>query len=312
MSDRPHPLMPLADWKQFGQRFSYRNHDIFWCDGGDFAAREILLLIHGFPTSSWDWSALLPLLGQRFRLITLDLIGFGWSAKPRDYDYSIADQASLCEALLTHAGVTNYHVLAHDYGDTVAQELLARRRDGGLRPQLESVCFLNGGLFPETHRPRLIQRLLSSPFGSWVAQMTTKEKIASNMLAIAGTDYPPTAGEIDGMWSLITYNEGLAVFPKLIGYMRERRRYRGRWVGALVNAAIPLRLVDGAADPISGAHMASRYCELAPNSDCILLAGIGHYPQIEAPQLVADALLNFHDTCVAPSARHKSTGASAA
>ena len=299
MTHRTHPLIPLAQWERGGSHFKYRNHDIFWHEGGDSAAPETLLLIHGFPTASWDWSAVWPMLAQRFRLITLDLIGFGFSAKPRDYDYSIADQASLCEALLTHAGVARYHILAHDYGDTVAQELLARGHNGGLRPRLESLCFLNGGLFPETHRPRLIQRLLSSPLGSWVAQMTTKEKIAANLLAIAGPEYPPDANEIDGAWKLITHNDGLAVFPKLIGYMRERRRHRGRWVGALVSAAVPLRLVDGAADPISGAHMAKRYCELAPNSDCILLAGIGHYPQIEAPRLIADALLNFHDTCVA-------------
>ena len=299
MTRRTHPLIPLAQWEQSGNHFKYRHHDIFWHEGGDSAARDTLLLIHGFPTASWDWVAVWPMLAQRFRLIALDMIGFGFSAKPRDYDYSIADQASLCEALLTHAGVASYHVLAHDYGDTVAQELLARGRDGGLRPRLESVCFLNGGLFPEPHRPRLIQRLLSSPLGSWVAQMTTKEKIAANLLAIAGPEYPPDADEIDGAWTLITHNDGLAVFPKLIGYMRERRRHRGRWVGALVNASVPLRLIDGAADPISGAHMAKRYCELAPNSDCILLAGIGHYPQIEAPRLVADALLNFHDTCVA-------------
>ena len=309
MTINTHPLIPLAQWEQGGKLFKYRNYDIFWRESGGAVGRETLLLIHGFPTASWDWSAVWPLLEKRFRLITLDLIGFGFSAKPRDYDYSIADQASLCEALLTHAGVNRYHVLAHDYGDTIAQELLARGRDGGMRPRLDSVCFLNGGLFPETHRPRLIQRLLSSPLGSWVAQLTTKEKIAANLLAIAGPEYPPDANEIDGMWSLIKHNDGLAVFPKLIGYMRERRRYRGRWVGALVNAAVPLRLVDGAADPISGAHMARRYCELASNSDCILLAGIGHYPQIEAPQLVADAVLNFHDTCIA---QRKSTAASAA
>jgi pimeloyl-ACP methyl ester carboxylesterase len=298
MNRRAQLLMPLALWEQGGKTFKYHDQDIFWREGGNPAARKTLLLIHGFPSASWDWSAVWPLLETGFRLITLDLIGFGFSAKPRDHDYSIADQASLCEALMAQLGIGSYHVLAHDYGDSVAQELLARARDGGIRPRLESICFLNGGLFPETHRPRMIQRLLSSPIGPLVAQMTTRENLAANMLAIAGPDYPPGPEVIDGLWALITRNEGTAVFPKLIGYMRERRRWRGRWVGALVNATIPLRLVDGAADPVSGAHMAKRYCQLAPNSDCILLAGIGHYPQIEAPQLVADALLNFHDTCV--------------
>ena len=54
------------------------------------------------------------------------MIGFGWSDKPRNYAYSIMDQADLHEGLLSDLGVRKALVLAHDYGDTVAQELLAR------------------------------------------------------------------------------------------------------------------------------------------------------------------------------------------
>ena len=298
-------LTALDDWRARGQSFRYRGHSIFFTQAENLQ-RETLLLIHGFPTASWDWSAVWAKLASRFQLLAPDLIGFGFSAKPPDYDYSIHDQASLCEALLTHAGVREYHILAHDYGDTVAQELLARSLEGGpgggLRPRLKSVCFLNGGLFPETHRPRMAQRLLQSPLGPMIARMITKEKFAANMLAIAGPDYPPSSAEIDGFWALIAHNDGLKIFPKLIGYMRERRQHRARWVGALVSstthATIPLRLIDGGADPISGEHMAARYHQLVPHADCILLNGIGHYPQVEVPSIVADMVINFHDTRV--------------
>jgi len=188
-------LTALGDWKKRGQSFRYRGHDIFFARS-DSSHRETLLLIHGFPTASWDWSAVWAALAARFQLLAPDLIGFGFSAKPPDYDYSIQDQASLCEALLTHAGVHEYHILAHDYGDTVAQELLARSLEGGPRPRLKSVCFLNGGLFPETHQPRMVQRLLLSPFGPLIARLITKENFAANMLAIAGPDYPPSSAEI--------------------------------------------------------------------------------------------------------------------
>ena len=309
------PLMSVADWHRAGQRFNYRGHDIFYAKSAG-THREVLLLIHGFPTASWDYSAVWARLSQRFQLIAPDLIGFGFSAKPADYDYSIHDQASLCEALLTQLGVREYHILAHDYGDTVAQELLARHHEDGfktpLRPQLKSVCFLNGGLFPETHRPLMAQRLLLSPFAAWIARHINKEKFAANMLAIAGSEYPPTSVEIDGFWSLISHNNGLQVFPKLIRYIRERRQFRARWVGALIKTGThadaqvtPIRLIDGAADPISGEHMAKRYGALVPNADCILLNGIGHYPQIEVPVLLVDLFLNFHDTRVAAS-RHQS------
>lgn len=80
---------------------------------------------------------------------------------------------------------------------------------------------------------------------------------------------------------------------KLIRYMAERKRYRARWVGALQQAAIPIRLINGAFDPISGRHMTERYRELIPNPDVILLEQIGHYPQTEAPALVLKHYLAF-------------------
>lgn len=242
-------------------------------------------------------------LAARFTLIAPDLLGFGSSAKPLDYQYSILDQADLCEELLLRFHVERYHIMAHDYGDTVAQELLARAQDGSARVELNSICLLNGGLFPETHRPRFVQRLLLSPFGPIVAKRTTKARFAVNMANIFGQNTPPTKAEIDVMWALINENNGLLVFPKLIEYMRERRRYRTRWVGALVNAKgdhthpqIPIRLIDGADDPVSGRHMAERYRQVVPDADIMLLHGIGHYPQIEAPEMVLRGFFDFVDT----------------
>ncbi len=79
-------------------------------------------------------------------MLVCDLLGFGDSAKPRAHRYSLLEQADLQQALLGRLGIDEpLHVLAHDYGDSVAQELLARHHEGRL--QLASCVFLNGGLF---------------------------------------------------------------------------------------------------------------------------------------------------------------------
>jgi len=75
--------------------------------------------------------------------------------------------------------------------------------------------------------------------------------------------------------------------------MKTGRRQRERWVNALQRAALPLKLIDGAADPVSGAHMVKRYCELVQNPDVSVLDDIGHYPQLEAPQRVLRAYFEF-------------------
>jgi pimeloyl-ACP methyl ester carboxylesterase len=282
----------LTDWCAAGAHFDYHGHRVFFREDGA-ADAPALLLIHGFPTASWDWEALWPELVSRYHVIAPDMIGFGFSDKPLAYDYSILDQADLCEALLRHCDIDHYHVLAHDYGDSVAQELIARAGEPGERPELRSVCFLNGGLFPETHRPVLIQKLLLSPLGPLVAKLTSKRAFARNMGRIFGPNTPPDAALIDAFWGQMNTNRGLRVFPRLIRYMLERKLLRERWVGAMRSTRLPLKLIDGAADPISGAHMARRYRELIPHADIAELADIGHYPQIEAPRAVLAAYLEF-------------------
>ena len=288
------PRIALSEWVAAGQYRDYRGHRIFLRVQGP-AKAPVLLLIHGFPTASWDWEALWPRLTQRWRVIAPDLIGFGFSEKPKRYDYSLLDQADLCEAMLQHCCASSYHVLAHDYGDSVAQELLARQgaTECSGRPRLRSVCFLNGGLFPETHRPVLIQKLLISPLGPWIGRLSSHSKIAANMRRIFGPQSQPDEALLDSFWALIANNHGPRIMHRLIRYMSERREQRSRWVGALQAKAVPLKLIDGAADPISGAHMAARYTELVPEADVSLLAGIGHYPQIEAPAQVLAAFEAF-------------------
>jgi pimeloyl-ACP methyl ester carboxylesterase len=284
----------IVDWRNAGAYFAHRGHRIFWREGGVPDA-PALLLIHGFPTASWDWDALWPELAKRYRVLTLDMIGFGFSDKPVDYGYSILDQADICEELLRERRIDSYHVLAHDYGDSVAQELLARSVERGDRPMLRSVCFLNGGLFPETHRPVLIQKLLLSPLGPLVAKLTNKKAVARNMGMIFGAKTQPDAALIDAFWELMTLHDGLKVFPQLIRYMPERRQRRERWVGALQATSIPLKLIDGTQDPVSGAHMVQRYRELIAHPDITELPGIGHYPQVEAPREVLAAYLGFRN-----------------
>lgn len=283
------PPIALAEWRAAGDdAFRHRGHRVFARAGGAPDA-PALLLVHGFPTASWDWASVWPALAGTQRLLAPDLIGFGFSAKPRAYDYSIVDQADLCEGLLRAHGVREYRVLAHDYGDSVAQELLARRIEGGDRPRLAGVTFLNGGLFPEAHRAAFVQRLLRSPLGRIVARAITQRGFDANMRRIWGTT-PPDRELLDGHWQLVEANDGRAVMHRLIRYLDERRARRERWVGALQRSPVPVAFACGLADPISGAHMLARWRELVPGGGAHELPGIGHYPQCEAPEAVLAAL----------------------
>lgn len=282
----------LQEWERTGRFFDFCGHQIFWKQAGP-EPRPVLVLIHGFPTSSWDWHHLWDELSRDFYVITLDMLGYGLSDKPPDHQYRMAEQADIFESLLAKLNVSEYHILSHDYGDTVAQELLARFDSGTSDQRLKSVCLLNGGLFPETHRPLLIQRLLLSPIGALVGLLANYRAFAANLRKICARPLPEN--ELQMFWDLMQHNDGRRVMHKIIRYLVERVENRERWVGALQNSSVPLRFIVGLDDPVSGAHVAARYRELIPDADIVELAGIGHYPQVEAPEEMLTAVRQFFE-----------------
>jgi pimeloyl-ACP methyl ester carboxylesterase len=271
-----------------GRRLAY------WTSEERNEEKPWLLLIHGYPTSSWDWSFIWDGLRPHFRLAAMDMLGFGLSEKPRDIHYAIAMQADFQEALLAHLGAGAAHVFTHDYGNTVGQELLARENEGALSFSIKSMAFLNGGLFPEQHRARPIQKLGLTPLGFLLGLLLTEEKLRKSFDEIYGPATKASNEEIAAHWSFITANGGKRVLHKLLSYIPQRRANRARWVGALQAARVPLRLIDGGADPVSGAHLYHYYKEQVPNADAVLFESIGHYPHTEAPDRVLAAFLEFH------------------
>lgn len=291
-------MISLADWRAAGRDFQFRGQRVFLRVDGP-AGAPALLLIHGFPTASWDWCKLWPDLARTHRLVAADMLGLGFSAKPRGHRYTVGEQADLFLAALAEAGVGDCAILAHDLGDTVAQELIARAIDDKLPIRLRGVILLNGGLFPETHRPVLLQKLLLSPLGPLIARLSSREKLAANLTAIAG-DVKPSVAELDAMWTLMSRDNGRLALPGLIRYMVERREQRERWVGALQRCPVPLTVINGSADPISGAHMVARLRELQVPANVVELPRVGHYPQVEAPQAVLAAVQQALETMPAP------------
>lgn len=275
--------IPIQRWRATVKWHDFGARRIAWHEEG---AGEPLLLIHGFPTCSWDWNRLWPHLSQDNRCIALDMLGFGLSDKPRPHRYSLFEQADLHEDLLAAVGMRDIHVIAHDYGDTVLQELLARQRDGRNKIRVLSAYMLNGGIIPGQHRPRLMQRLLHSPLGPLVARLITERGFRRSFSEIFGPDTSPTNEELAAWWEQITVNDGARIMHLLIRYMAERRENYERWVGVLAHSPAPLRFFTGECDPISGRHMADSFSKLGPNQNVGTLPRIGHYPQTEAPQVV--------------------------
>ena len=277
------------DWRDRAQCFEKDGNSIaYWTAG----AGKPLLLVHGFPTCSWDWEPVWNILGKRHRLIACDMLGFGLSDKPRS-GYSIHRQTDIQEALLTHLGITEFDALVHDYGVSVGQELLARQQGGSGAQGLGKMVFLNGGIFPDQHRARPIQKLGVSPIGFVVGLLMSRKGFGKSFSEVFGPETQPSEHELDAFWGFIAHNRGNRITHKLLHYIADRVTHKQRWEDALVAAQDKIGLINGALDPVSGKHAFDKWREVVPQAKAQLLPRIGHYPQVEAPREVATTVLEW-------------------
>jgi pimeloyl-ACP methyl ester carboxylesterase len=286
--------MNLREWLKAGEFFEYRGFPIFYRLSKN--SDEVLICLHGFPTASHDYHKIWNALAGKFSVLAFDMIGYGFSAKPLDFDYTTFNQVNVLQALLEHLKIEKIHILAHDYGNTITQELLARTEEKRLNFTIETICFLNGALFPETHRPILAQKILASPIGFLFGRFISDARFKQSLASIFGTDTQPTAKELDEFLQVFKFNDGRKIAHKLIRYMTERQTNRARWVGALERMRQPFRFINGSADPVSGRHLVERFREVVPHqTDIIEIENIGHFPHFEVPETVLENFFEFQD-----------------
>jgi pimeloyl-ACP methyl ester carboxylesterase len=253
-------------------------------------AASTVTWLHGFPISSWDWAKLHAALGPGRRDVTLDFLGFGASAKPAK-SYSILEQADLVEAVWRHWGVAETAIVTHDYGVSVAQELLARRAEGALAVGLTSITFLNGGIIPELHRPTKVQKLLAGPLGPVLSRLMKESTFVDGYRRVLGQ--PPDEAELREHWRAMARDNGQRNVHRILGYIAERRVHADRWVDALRQSDLPTSFIWGPEDPVSGAHVLPALRQLRPNDPVHVLDGLGHAPHMEAPDRVAPLITDL-------------------
>uniref|UniRef100_A0A8L0DLR8 Mesoderm specific transcript n=1 Tax=Oncorhynchus mykiss TaxID=8022 RepID=A0A8L0DLR8_ONCMY len=270
----PPQLSPaLLTWRSAGAFFTFRSNNIFYRETyGAVGSSDVVILLHGFPTSSLDWYKIWEPLNRRFnRVIALDFLGFGFSDKPRPHRYSIFEQASVVEALVSHLGLTEQRVnlLSHDYGDTVALELLYR----------------------------FLQKLLKdSSFLSPVLTRLTNYMVFSKGLGdVFGPYTQPTDAEFLDMWTGVRFNDGNLVMDSILQFINQRDEHRDRWVGALTSTFIPVHMIYGPLDPVNPhPQFIFLYQKLVQRSTVSVLdEHISHYPQLEDPTGFLNAYFSF-------------------
>jgi pimeloyl-ACP methyl ester carboxylesterase len=276
-------MMPqsVAEWRDGGGWLSTKAGRVFIRSAPGDA--PTVLLLHGYPSSSYDFRAVIPHLGGRAWL-TLDFLGFGLSDKPRPHRYSLFEQADLVETAIADTTTGPAVIIAHDMGTSVATELLARDLDGRLAFELQRAVLSNGSVILERASLRPIQNMLRGPLGPIVARLASRHVFPRGFARLFSREHPLSAEEAAAQWALLSYDGGQRILHLLIAYLDERERYAPRWHGAVRDWPKPLGFLWGLDDPVATTNVLNGLRELRPSAPVVELPGVGHYPQIEVPE----------------------------
>jgi pimeloyl-ACP methyl ester carboxylesterase len=284
----------IEKWKDSGKNFNFKGNNIFYLQQGD---GDDLLIIHGYPFSSFEWEDTIKELSKLYRVTIFDLLGMGFSDKPKKHKYSFEEYCDIVNELLNELRITETHILSHDLGVSVVQELIARDSEKINNFKILSSAFVNGSLFIDVYKPRFIQRLLSqSPkiIGKLLSKALTKKMVNRSVKSVFGPNTKPTDYFLNLQWEILNYNDGKSITYLIGRLVFDKYYYLNRWISKMQNTKIPMCYICGPYDPNSGLDMVNRYVELIPNSKIYLLEkDIGHWPYLEDQEAFLSLYLKF-------------------
>lgn len=286
----------VSQWKNKGLYFNFKGHQIFYIKEG---SGPLLMIFHGYPYNSFDFHAIWDTLTSKYTVVIVDIIGMGFSDKPKNHEYTFQETAEIYKTLAGLLQIKEVHILAHDLGVSVVQELIAQDAEKRLDFKILSVAFLNGGLFMDVYKPRLMQRLLSespAPVGKLLSKLISKKSIDKAISEVFGPQTKLDADLQDMFWDILTYNDGKSIAYLMGRLVFEKKHFQDRWISSMKKTPVPMCFINGPSDPNSGIHMVKRYKEVIPDPKVFMLPEfIGHWPQLEDPEGVLKHYASFRN-----------------
>jgi len=280
----------VRDWEARGRRLSVDGRSVWVLDvpALDDRVLDPLLVLHGFPSCSFDWRHVLDALRAHRRVVAVDFLGFGLSDKP-DVRYSMRLQADVVEAVARELGLTSVALLTHDMGDTVGGELLARSLEGTLPFAVTRRVLTNGSIYIDMAHLTTGQQLLLS-LDDAPTDLVQADGFKAGLAGTFAAGSAVAAEELDAQWLFAARHDGHRLLPRTIRYIEDRRAEERRFTGAIETHPSPLAVVWGAEDPIAVVAMTYTLVHARPDAHVTILDGVGHYPMIESPARFAAAV----------------------
>jgi pimeloyl-ACP methyl ester carboxylesterase len=305
------PATPRAElWRERGSYFTWQPDEpgvgpvqVFHIETGEPDV-PVMLLVHGFPTSSIDWFEIADPLTERFRVCALDFPGYGFSDKPRGWGYTLTRDAELLSFYLEEiVGAEAAVVLAHDRGDSVALIHAERCANGSCPVRLERLFLTNGNMFlPLSTLTPMQHLLLDATTAPQMLANLTAQVLAAGMGAATFT--PPRGGDdpvVEALETTFAHDNGVAVLHETIQYLVERAADEQTWLEGLAASNLPTTVIWGLNDTVAPPRVPmfiwERYLMFKPGRNSLyFVPEANHYLQNDRPEALVAAVFHAMDS----------------
>lgn len=274
-------------WAQY--RMPDRSHALRLASSSA-GAGEPVLLIHGFGASSYSWRHIIEPLAQKYRVITIDLKGFGDSPKPRDEAYSVYEQARLVRDFILENNLKDLHIVGHSYGGGVALAVSIYLSTSN--PALQKSLVLIDSIAYPQELPDFIKILATPILGPLATHALPDRLQVKNLLQKvyfnddlipqdAIDHYAADLGKPDAKYALLT--TARQIMPTDLQAFADN----------YASLTIPALIIWSRDDDIVPLVIGQRLNEHLPNSRLVIMSGVGHAVQEEKPSLLLPHLQHF-------------------
>lgn len=285
-----------VDWDQVSSFVSHSEHSKFVSlDGVRVHYQEFgpengpaMILVHGYTASVYVWSTVAPMLAAKgFRVVAVDLLGFGYSEKPRQFDYTIKSQAAMISRLMDRLGIGHATLVGSSYGGAVAATVAL---DDG--PRVEKLVLVDAVINDEATRhpllrlaklrgvgeiltpflaasPRFFRRRMRSTLAKSNHHLITDERVAAIRRPLSAADGHRSVLATSRAWSAgrIEHDANLIACPTLI--------------------------IWGDSDNVIKIHNGHTLHREIRNSRFVVFRDCGHVPPEEKSDLFVDVVSEF-------------------
>ena len=292
----------LQKWVDGGKYVKFEGLDIFvHTSGEDPVKGHGVLVVHGYPGSSWDFADVASKVQKKTKIVVPDMIGFGQSDTPLKgtfkENFSLFRQADLYEAVAAAEGLETVILVAHDMGQTVGLELMARQEEGKLPFRIKHAILLNGSTIVDLIDTTPGQEASLKAPDKALTKEPFREEWYKDLTPTYGAKMQSKKGAVkkalDCQIAQIYANDGAKVMGNIVRYLLERKEFYDRWVGTFTGFhSAPMTVLWGLDDPVAKTAMADRVKAWRPETDLYTLEGVGHWPSIEVPDVISEAILH--------------------